>query len=159
MEDNWLWYIAGAFDSIGTLTVSIGKNDEMAIGYQIQPMIMISRPEEKEVIFGMLDEYTTENGVKYHIEEQKSSYQMKIKDTESIKRFLEPIAPGLVQQEKEVEIMLEEIIPMIKEEKHHTKKGLVELMESVDELRESLHGRRETKYTSTHFKKKWAGEI
>jgi len=159
MENNWLWYIAGAFDSVGTLSAKIQEDDRRSVGHQFQPKLTLSRPKSREVVFGMLDEYATESGAKYHIEEMENSLRLVINDAQSIERFLTPITPGIVQQEREVEIMLEEIIPALKEDKHTTKEGFVEIMESVDELRESVQTKGSPKYTSTHFKKKWAGEI
>lgn len=156
MEDNWLWYLVGVYDTAASFTVSITKQDDMAIGYDLHPEIHLSRPENKKIVFGMANEYCEENGVGYRMDQRPNSIEkLVIQGEYNIKDFLTPIIDGFVQQREQAEIMLDEIVPIFIEEKNFTKEGVIELMDSVDVLREKQPSRREVKYTKQYFKKEW----
>jgi len=77
--------------------------------------------KKKEVVLGMVDEYCEDHGVIYRTENRTNgSSQIIIYQPESIKRFIEPIFSGLIQQQDEAEIMLDEILPMVEDGKHTT---------------------------------------
>ncbi len=156
MEGKWLWYLSGTFDTAGVITVKIQKDDRYTIGYDFQPMLTLNRMEPKTTVFGMIDEYAEEHGIKYRIEEQESgSNRLVIDDLESIKRFLEPIIGGFIQQREQAEVMLTEIIPAMEEGKHREKEGFYEMMDGVETLREASYTRKKSKYTKDYFKKEW----
>jgi len=87
----------------------------------------------------MVDEYCEDHGVIYRTENRTNgSSQIIIYQPESIKRFIEPIFSGLIQQQDEAEIMLDEILPMVEDGKHTTKRGMFEIAGHLDTLRESV---------------------
>jgi len=111
------------------------KDDEFSIGYRFTPTLSISRNEKKEVVLGMVDEYCEDHGVIYRTENRTNgSSQIIIYQPESIKRFIEPIFSGLIQQQDEAEIMLDEILPMVEDGKHTTKRGMFEIAGHLDTL-------------------------
>lgn len=121
MEEHWMWYLTGMVDSVGVFSGKIKKDDEFSIGYRFTPTLSISRNEKKEVVLGMVDEYCEDHGVIYRTENRTNgSSQIIIYQPESIKRFIEPIFSGLIQQQDEAEIMLDEILPMVEDGKHTT---------------------------------------
>jgi len=150
MEEHWMWYLTGMVDSVGVFSGKIKKDDEFSIGYRFTPTLSISR-KKKEVVLGMVDEYCEDHGVIYRTENRTNgSSQIIIYQPESIKRFIEPIFSGLIQQQDEAEIMLDEILPMVEDGKHTTKRGMFEIAGHLDTLRESVfRGKRESTLRDT----------
>lgn len=73
----------------------------------------------------------------------------------SVEKFLKPLVGGLIEQEKQAKVMLDELIPGVKERKHETKQGFYELMRSVNTLRETIHSKQSPKYTPEYFMDEW----
>ncbi|ACM57225.1 LAGLIDADG family homing endonuclease [Halorubrum lacusprofundi] len=160
MEEHWMWYLTGMVDSVGVFSGKIKKDDEFSIGYRFTPTLSISRNEKKEVVLGMVDEYCEDHGVIYRTENRTNgSSQIIIYQPESIKRFIEPIFSGLIQQQDEAEIMLDEILPMVEDGKHTTKRGMFEIAGHLDTLRESVFRGKKGKYTQGYFGHEWQEEL
>jgi hypothetical protein len=159
MEENWLWYISGAVDSLANISMAVQKDDRTAIGFNAYPVVRISRPKENQVLFGMLDEYCEENEVKYRIDESDKSHKLIISNLESIERFFDPIFGALIQQQEAVEVLVDEIIPLYKEYEGPTKKEFVKLMRKRDKLREAGIRHSSSKYDTGYFLELWNDEL
>jgi len=161
MTEPDLIHLAGVFDAIGVITVSISKKDSYKVGYEITPIVRItSSRNDNRVLMGKIIEYCDQQGVRYGITEKENtsdakSDKIEIKRTESIQRFLEPILPSLVAKFEEATIMLEEIIPRIEDDKHRSKEGVYELMEFADMIRGTNKRGPTLKYDQAYFKKEW----
>lgn len=163
MNSEEIAHLAGVFDAVGTLTVHITKNDRYTIGYQFQPMIRLFRPAGKEdPLMGKLMAFCDERGIKYGIAEKahakdrdSTSYEWKVKNPESIERFLEPLLPYLVTTFPRATLMLEQIIPRVKDGHHTEKETFYELMKYADELRGPINKGTDAKYTQEYFEKEW----
>jgi hypothetical protein len=160
MDEKWLWYLSGAVDSHGRLSVSVKEVDSMAIGFQAIPRITfrIQESDSQEMVFGMLDEYAEENAVQYRIDEipHSSTSSFTVEKPNSIEQFLEPIMGGFILQKERAEIMVDEIIPKLEDGQPDTKEEFVELMEIVDRLREKpVRSERSSKFSAEYFKNEW----
>jgi len=161
MKENKLAHLAGAFDIAGTVTVRVSKESDYSIGYSYQPIINIYRPKDvQDPIMGKVTEYCDEQVVKYTITEQSqgdgtetTSYTWVCKDRDSIEAFLEPLLPHLVTNYRPAMIMLETILPKVREGQHTSKEGFYELMGILDRLRPEHHG---SKYTQEYFAEEWS---
>jgi len=158
MEDQWLWYLAGAIDSNATISVQISKDDRLKLGYKIEPNVVYSRPKAVEQAIGMAEEYATENSVKYKIREVENSVRLKINDAESASRFLTPIIEGFVQQRERTEFFLDEVLPVL-EKNPQTKTEFLEAVAKFESLQQYPIESHTTKYSWTYFKEKWSDEI
>jgi len=156
MEEQWLWYLVGVYDTAGASRVKIRKDETFVTNYEFRPIISLSRPENKQVVFGMIDEYAEEYGVSYRIDENKGTTEVLVIDKPlSINNFLKPLMGGFVQQQNQSQIMFNKIIPAVLDDEHLTKPGFYELMGFVDELQETLATRKDPKYTQEYFKSEW----
>jgi hypothetical protein len=102
----------------------------------------------------MFDEYLEEHNIHASIREMNNaeSIRLIIGRREDVKKFLELVYDGLVQKKDAAEVMLDEIIPNLKPAPSN-KEEMLELMESVDQLRETTSSRGRVKYTKEFFEK------
>jgi len=160
MEDVQIAHLAGVFDVAGSVTVQVSKNNRYSIGYQYQPVVRFHRPaNDDDPLMGKLMEYCDDLAVRYHISEKehgagrKPAYEFTVKDAESIKRFLEPMAPYFVVRYEPASLLLDVVIPAVKDDEHTTKEGFLRLMPAADTLRGGTS--REVKYTTEYFEDEW----
>jgi hypothetical protein len=164
VEENEIAHLAGVLDAVGTVTVHVSKNDKYSIGYQYQAVVRIIRPmDDSDPIMGKLMAYCDELGVRTSISEKShgpdrdsQSYELHIKNPDSIRRFLEPMVPYLVTKYEPVVIMLEQIVPRLEDGLHRNKEGFYELMEFADMIREDNRRGTELKYTQSYFEDEWS---
>lgn len=163
MEDTSIAHLAGVFDTIGTVTVHVSENDKYRIGYQFQPVLRLIRPMNDDPLLGKVMAYCEENGVRYSLSEKShgpgadtKSHEWVCKDPDSIERFFEPMLPYLVTKYEPAMVMIKEITPRVKDDKHLEKEGLYELMEYADMIREPIRRGTEIKYSQKYFEKEWS---
>ncbi|WP_141212565.1 LAGLIDADG family homing endonuclease [Halorubrum sp. Hd13] len=154
MEEHWMWYLSGVVDTVGTFTTKIQKSSQRKIGYKIIPVVYLTRPNNIESIFGMVDEYTDKMGVRYRIDETKTTNRLVIENIESIRNFIEPIIDGFVQQRERAEFFLDEVLPAF-EDRTHEKEEFMELIQLADELRDYPIERGSSKYDADYFREEW----
>lgn len=162
MEETEVAHLAGAFDTAGSITVQINKNDSYAIGYQFRPILRLQRPGgDEDPLIGKLMAFCEEQGVKYSISKKShgadrdtQSVEWSVKDKESIERFLKPLIPHLVTEYVKAAIMLDEILPRIEDGFHQERETFYELMEYADKLREANRGP-SVKYDQEYFEEEW----
>jgi hypothetical protein len=156
MEEKWLWYISGAFDTNGSIGVSVKKSKNCAVNYQIKCRLVFSRPKKLPGVFDLLFEYANEVGAKYRIEDANTSERFVINKPDSVQLFLEPIMGGFIQQSERAEIMVDEIVPVLESGTPTTQQEFIELMDVVDKLNEKpIIGRRSSKYDADYFREEW----
>lgn len=159
MEEHWLWYLSGVVDSIASIGSHIQKDERYDINYQIFSQIMISRSKSEEAIFGMLDEYCEEYGVRYRIDETQTQTRLVIQNPESAANFLEPVIGGLIQQQEAAEIFLDEFLPLLEKYENPSKQEFIELVSKREELREATSGTQSSKYDPEYFRELWSDEL
>lgn len=157
MKESDVIYLAGLVDGLGAFEVNVSPHDSYSTGFRFEPKIRIGLHESDTAILGMLDEYCEEQGVKYSIEERESSETLRfvVQGPNHICRFVIPFGDYLIRRYEAAHLMLNEILPAVKDGKHHSKDGFYELMEYVDELRSSVGRGREPKYTQEWFENEW----
>jgi hypothetical protein len=155
VEENWLWYLAGTADTAMNLSVNVNKDNRLKINYAITPVLTLSRPKEALEIFNLLEDYAKEQDVKYRFETSSSTDVFRVDNPESIRNFLEPIAPGFIQQQEKVEMMLEDFLPLFEDGRPTDEDEFLEAMEIADEMRRLPIEGRSGKYTAGYFYDEW----
>jgi 5-methylcytosine-specific restriction protein A len=155
-------HIAGFFDAAGTISGHIVKGGA-TIGYRFEPMVRITRPAEDSYIFGKIDEYCSEHGVHFSLNEVTrngtESFEFVIKQPNSVTRFLEPLMPYFVTQFENSQIMLSFVIPSMEQRKHLTKPGFYEIIKALDEIRDETRQGKNPKYTAEFFREEWSEDL
>lgn len=164
MEEADIAHLAGVIDGIGNgaVTVQVTKSDSYDIGYQYKPVVRFHRAESDAALLGKIDAYCEQQHVQYKLKERTdtaSRLVFEIIDLDSIKRFLEPLMPYLVTVHYNAALVLEDVIPAIRNERHTNKQGFYDLMSIADELRSGTTKGREPKYTKDYFAEQWEDEI
>lgn len=155
MENHFLWYLSGVIDSIGNISVHVSKDARLNIGYSAQPRIHISRHESVESVFGLIDEYSEEVGAHFYITTVHDSVRLELSNPQYIRRFLEPIVGGFVQQRERVEFYLDEVLPHFEDEPPQDREEFQQMIATIDELREFPNQRGNSKYDTTYFNRRW----
>ena len=158
MNDTQTAHLAGVFDAAGAVTAHITKRDRYSIGYEFRPLVRVQRPHRHVPLIGKLDEYAEQQSVGGLVEETSSGYEFEVYGPEDISNFLEPLVPYLVTNYEPAQIMLQEIVPAVEDDKHLTKQGFYELVGVVEELREST-ARSDSRYTQEYFADEWEGDL
>lgn len=163
VEKDQIAHLAGVLDAVGAVRINVVKDSDYRLDYTLQPMLRLLRPNEDDPILGKLVAYCDEYGVRYSItkkshggDRDSTSIQWTVKDAESVERFLEPMMDYLVTNYFRAELMLTEVLPAIRDDKHRTKQGFYELMGIADTMREGRSLRKEPKYTQEYFGDEWS---
>lgn len=161
MKERNLIYLAGLIDGVGSFEVNVSPHDNYATGFRFEPKIRIGLHESDTAVLGMIDEYCEEVGVDYSVDDRKASetVRIEVQGPDQIYRFVDPLGEYLIREYEAAWVMLNEILPAVKDGKHQSKQGLYELMEYVEELRSVVGRGREPKYTQEWFAEEWADEI
>lgn len=157
MEAKQIAHLAGVFDVSGTITVSVAKNDSYRIGYSYKPMITLKRRQQEfNPVIGKAMAYAEDEGVRYHMKEESSDENVvfNVTEPESIRRFLEPMMPYFVNRFEAAKLMIEVVVPSVKDDKHLEKESFVEMVEVADVIRDA--NKTDSKYTADYFEEEWS---
>lgn len=154
-------YVSGLFDAEGSVAVEIRKQETSRIDYTAFPRCGISQSGEHSPILERLKEFCGSINIEYSVQhyeyddDNKNSYfDFRIQHRDHVRQFLEVLKPYLVVKKEQANIMLTEILPMLSANKHHTKRGFLNVMRSVDKMN-SLKGGTRGKYNYEYFSEKW----
>jgi len=162
MEETQIAHLAGAFDMAGLLNVYVNKDEEYAIGYNMNLTCRMSfGSNQQNPIMGKLKSYCEEENIPYSVQEfspkkDKTVYRVVIQKPYAIEEFLLPMLDHLVNHYESAIILLEQIIPRIKDGLHKEKQGFYEIMEFADVLRQKTTHESRIKYDQEHFAEEWS---
>ena len=159
MEEKWIWYLAGSFDTQGTIKVKIQSDERYATDYRIQPEIRYSRPKSVEHVHGLVDEYAEEVGAQIRFEEVGNSIRVVVDNPQQIQNFLGPLMPGLIQQYERAEVLLDEVLPLFDDGLPDTRKRFMEVVHAREKLNEYPIQKGESKYDVEYFHRRWGKEV
>ena len=153
-------YVAGIMDATASVTVVVGSQPNARLGYRIVPRIQLQRHQPDLV--GVVDEFAMEHGIRGKVKERETStgtkYVYTIESRDDVEKFLELVEPFLLVKHDPVQIILNEVMPRLREGRHSTKEGFIETMEYVDMVRETT-GATSQKYSKEYFEKEWADDL
>lgn len=155
MEDHWLWYLAGSFDTQGTIKVKISTREDAPLGYEMFPELYYSRPEGGEVVLQMFCNYAESVGAEVRLHDAHSDSRLSVRSPSNIRRFLEPLLEGFVQQRDRAEFILNQVLPRFTDGQPTTKREFVEVVETIDAMNGHPIQRRTTKYDAAYFRDAW----
>ncbi len=154
-------YVAGVIDSSGSLSVGVSKANNSHLGYRIVPRIVMSRHQSE--IIGVLDNWAMEHGIRASIRETETKKGTKVTfellKRDDLEKFLNLIRPLVIVKHDAVEIILNEILPRVREGKTTNKEGFIETMEYVDMVRDAMGEVQPKKYDKHHFEELWADDL
>jgi hypothetical protein len=160
VKDTEIAHLAGVFDEAGNINVNIAKVDRYTVGYDFRPLCIVSHEQshEDDPMMGKIAQYCDEKAIKANFLDvpKQNNNRIEIKQPDSIERFLDPLIPYLVSEYRNSQIMLKQILPAVREQKHREKQGFYELMGYVDMIRKS---RSQTKYTQEYFAEEWEDDL
>jgi hypothetical protein len=157
VKDTQVAHLAGVFDGVGSVRLRVSKEPDYALGYALRPLLRMDRPDKEDPVLGELIKYCEEHGVKYSILEtgntqrEQPSMRWVVKDKNSIERFLKPMYEYLVSRYYDATIMIETVLPAVRNGEHTEKEGFYELVGISEELRHN-----DGKYTQDYFAEEWS---
>lgn len=150
-------YVAGVFDAEHAIRVGIEKSDSHRVGYQIVPKIEL-RSTSRELVNVVLN-WLRSIGVHARMENRgtnRSSYLIQIEKRDDVERVIEAIRPYLIVQDRTADVVLEEIIGRLNEDRVITEERFVEMVGYADSLPEISPGNK--KYTAAYFREEFGLE-
>ncbi|MFB6301658.1 MAG: hypothetical protein ABEH78_02170 [Haloferacaceae archaeon] len=170
MDDVDVAHLAGVFDAAGRLTTRVRQADT-AVGYRLDPLVRLRRPSSERALLGKLAAYCRGRDVRYDIVEDTAgaadgldTWRLEITDPESVRDFLEPMAPYLVARRTPAAILLDKIVPVLVDGGEPTKTEFHRLVGYADKLRahEAAAGggpESEPQYTQEFFEDLWYDDL
>ncbi len=153
-------YIAGIMDATSSVSVVVSSQPNARLGYRIVPRIQLQRHQSH--LIGVVDNWALEHGIRGTIQQRESASGTKhiytIENRDEIEQFLKEIEPYLVVKHNAIQILLNEVLPRLRDGVHMTKPGFVETMAYVDMVRDKTASS-DMKYSKEYFEEEWAGEI
>lgn len=148
-------YIAGFLDAEGCIHPGIYQSRRMAIGYGVHPETRIEIRKGKPVL-NEIQDYLADHGITATVWEEKEARILSANGAKDVERLLVLVLPHLCVKYNQAIIMLDKILPLMKQGKHLTREGFVEIMRYVDILsvEKGPNGPRR-KYTETYFRNLW----
>jgi len=100
----------------------------------------------------MIDEYLENTTITYQIKEFEKSNRLEIQNGEDIRKFLDPIVDGFIQQRDRAEYFLDQVLPLFENGSPKSEEKFIEAMEVVDGLAEyPIQPRQSSKYDADYF--------
>lgn len=147
-------YVAGLIDGEASVGMYIQKHT-MGIGYKVQPQVVVVQCREKEFI-GLMKGFCDRHNIDYSIQERKTRVDFRIQSRDSLEKLWDVLEGLLVFKEEQMRILVEELIPMMKDQVHASKSGFLKMMKIKKEMdsHKSLRSNDDRKYDYEYFKKK-----
>ena len=167
MDEEDVAHLAGVFDAVGRLTTRIHQADT-PVGYRLEPVVRLRRPSSNRALLGKLDAYCREHGVAYDAAEEDDgeTWVFEVTDPESVREFLDPIAPYLVTGRRATAVMLDKVVPAVVGGHPSTREEFRRVVGYADKLREETRrvGRGadpagEPQYPRAFFEELWYDEL
>lgn len=148
-NNDFLYWLGGFFDGEGSISFSVTKDKSTRIGYRVNLLVRMSqhKTEMSERIFKfVIDEI--ELGKLYYEESQSEGQFLRFRmgGITDAMLFLELIQPYVRIKQDEVDDALE-IAEKIKEGKHLTEDGIIEITEDIEDF--ITNNRTETRSRTT----------
>lgn len=153
-------YVAGFLDSDGGLDVKVSNRDG---DFQLSPRVHLTQKEGIPVLLLIqrVVDYCKSIGIgepSVYNSHTDTSVRITIRGLDDIEQFLEGIEKYCTIKRRQINIMLNEIIPRLRNGDHLNKKGFIETMEKIDEMNKSKGGVR-GKYNADYFKDLWEEDL
>jgi len=150
-------YIAGLVDNHASITITIGKQPEGRIGFriQVQCRIKLSGKDSTDLITEFCDDHDIAYRVDADRETTYDSYQFVVSRRDSLRTFLQLVAPYLIVRDGAVTLLCEKIIPRLNDGYHHEKKTFISLIEDIETFREKVGRANRSKYDINYFRNEW----
>lgn len=160
MNETRVAYLAGVIDTGATFKLKIKPDERYAIGYHAYPLVMLTRFDVEDAVLDRLEAYCEAQGVTYRRIERsdRDSQRFTVTGVENMKSFLGPLLEYLDQQHRQVETMLDDIVPLLESNDGLTRADLYALAGYAETLRETNRGRTPAKYTQEFFAEEWADD-
>jgi hypothetical protein len=158
--------ISGLFDAEGHIIASVHAQGSRG-GHRLSPEIGLKQASEKTILDAIISRYSNIAGFHYSLydvsdrrENRSDTEQMSVSSADGIEAFLRPLIPLLGEKRRQAKIMVNELIPAFRQQKHHTKEGFIEMMKIKERLDEQKPmSKEDRKYTVEYFKDLWADDI
>lgn len=157
MADLQSVYMAGVIDSSKSISIRVQKRSSQTnFGYVIEPIFMLTT--ENEMLLKLADDWMELNDIDRRHNKSESSYNITITKRDELIVLLETVHPYLMVYDEAVTILLDDIIPALRDGKHTKKDGFVDLMVDVERFYRSA-GRESPKYDREYFVELWNDDL
>lgn len=152
-EEILLGYMAGALDGGGTLSVSIAKSSNTSVGYRLMLVCRIERAEKAlpKAFADFCDMMGVDGTLK---EKSNGNWAFTVSSLDDVQEFVALLEPYLIVKKERAQVLLDEVIPRMRNRDHHSTDGILELMPYVDTVN-GVDGASNRKYTTEFFEKEF----
>ncbi len=140
-ENDWRGpYAAGALDWGGNLQASLRKKGSSKHGFEVSFEVKFEKASPEAA--GLLDEFCEDLGLDpkasvFDRDDGSERYRVRLTRRDDVRGFLEAVGPFVVARHEQVEILLEDVFPLLDEGRHRTAEGMVELASMLDSVQEA----------------------
>lgn len=159
-------YVGGLFDAEGSLYLRISEGETWALGYASQPIARIEM-HENDPLIERIQAYANAvgcDGSIHHVDRSEDNdnrddtFCWVASSFDDVERFCEGIRDEVVVKKAQIDIMLDEIIPMLRAGEHTRRRGFLKVMAWRD-IMNSYKGGKRGKYDLEYFEELWGMSI
>lgn len=157
-SENLKAYIAGVFDSTGTIFGQVKTGESYKFGYRLAVTIRLETNRDRIVM--LFEDWCHDHGMNPSVSEQErkttTAYRVTFNRRDDVRTLLSTLSPFLLDTADNARLVLNEILPLIEEHAHKTREGFIEIVELMDQLHEGESNR---EYNAEYFRELWADEL
>lgn len=154
-------YVGGLFDAEGSLYVHVTERADSDVGAFPQPTAKVEMLENDPLI-EKIEAYADSvgcGGNVYHVDRsdddsRDDTFNWVATSFDDVERFLSGIRKDVVVKRTQIDIMLDEIIPLLRSGEHLHHRGFLKVMAWKD-LMDTNKGGRRGKYNREYFEELW----
>lgn len=150
-------YLAGLFDGAVEITFRVKEDEMIPTGYECQAGLRFETVRDPALV-GALAEYAEDHDILSQTLKTSEGYVWLITGADRVKQFLKSIEDKQWRRNNDIDLMIDEIIPRLRSNDHHTEDGLIELMEYASQLEWRQKFNQYNRYTKAAFIEEFKGQ-
>jgi len=152
-------YVGGFMDGDGFICATVQESSKQG-NYNMVP-IAGAEHKKNDALLKRLMEFCDSIGVDPNVRDVKrerenlrDQFRFEVCGVEPVETFINAIRPHLVVKRAQAEIMVDDILPIMKRGEHNSRRGFLKMMKHVDRMNSHKGGNR-GKYNLEYFEDLW----
>jgi hypothetical protein len=145
-------YIAGMFDAVGNLVLSVKESSSTPTGYYIEVRLEISLTYPNIRMKPHLKLFLRDTDISFNIRNHENTLELLVFEPKSVAEFIDLIHEYSLSNFDVLDGFRSFIIPALINDHQSTQEGMIEILEVYDTVK---GGKKDRLYTADYFASKW----
>jgi hypothetical protein len=154
-------YVAGFFDGEGGINIVVTKKKKKyALDYDVGLKLDLHQGEREnsDVLQDLKNWFEDEKGYKkfrFNYKASKHCTVLTNTNRKEVLHFCRQIKPHIIVKDKEIELILEKLVPILEENRHLEKSGFIEVIKIKEKMSKLRSNSNNLKYDVEFFEQLW----